>query len=74
MSPLFVDIVRAGVIALVRAFVAAGTEHLGRSGVDQRLQAGADRLGEHRRRVGALECVELVDQGSMVVGPLVESL
>ena len=65
--------------AVFGALVAAGADRLGGLGLDQRLQPGADQLGEHRPDVGGLQGVELGEQGRMVMGhrvvcPLLESL
>ena len=65
--------------ASVGALVAAGADRLGGFSLDQRLQPGADQLGEHRSGISGLECIELGEQGRMVPGhrvvcPLLESL
>ncbi len=64
---------------LLGAFVAAGADLLGRLSLEQRLQPGADQLGEHRTDLSGLQVVELGEQGRMVRGhrvvfPLLESL
>ena len=54
--------------AVVSALVATSADGLGGLGLDQRLQPGADQLGEHRPRIGRLQRVELSKQGRMVQG------
>lgn len=67
--PVSVAVVRA----VGGAFVSTGAEDLDGFGIDQRLQAGADKFGEHRDGI-----IQLGDQGRMIVDhrvdPLVESL
>ena len=61
------------------SLIAARTDLLGSLGLDQRLQTGADQLGEHRPYLGGLQGIELGEQGRMIMGhrvvcPLLESL
>ena len=65
--------------AVLGALVAAGADLLGGLGLDQRLQPGADQLGEHRPGLRGLQGIELGELGRIVMGhrvvcPLLESL
>ena len=64
--------------AAAGAFITARADRLGGFSLDQRLQASTDQFSEHGPGIGALQRIELSDQGRMVVGhrvvPLVESL
>ena len=73
MSPAVVDTVlgRCPLRCVPRslgALVAAGADRLGGFGLDQRLQPGADQLGEHRPGIGGLQRIELGEQGRMILG------
>jgi len=54
--------------APIGALVASRADRLGGLSLDQRLQSGADQLGEHRASIGGLERIELGEQGRMVLG------
>jgi hypothetical protein len=58
--------------APIGALVAARADGRGGLGLDQRLQAGTDQLGEHRPGIGGLERIKLGKQGRMVLGHRVD--